>query len=257
MNVLILAAGEGKRLRPHTLDKPKSLVELADKSLLGRQIEVLRSCGVKNVVCVGGYRSEMLRDYCDTLICNDDYRDTNMVWSFLLASKHLMSDTLISYGDIVYSPRLVTKIRESAGDIVVPVDVNWRKYWASRTTNIIDDVETLKVSSQGLITEIGGRPTSLDEIEGQYMGLIKTTQAGLRQLKDLCNRALSGQLSLRRPLRESYLTDLLQGAIDCSVEVRAHFTKEPWVEIDTVQDLLAPVSSARVRLIDQLLEAKN
>ena len=38
--VIILAAGEGKRLRPYTADRPKCLVEINDVSLIDRQIKI-------------------------------------------------------------------------------------------------------------------------------------------------------------------------------------------------------------------------
>ncbi|WP_310446576.1 sugar phosphate nucleotidyltransferase, partial [Thiobacillus sp.] len=55
IKAVILAAGEGTRLRPYTLDRPKCLVEIDGEPLLARQLEVLAAEGVRNVVMIGGY----------------------------------------------------------------------------------------------------------------------------------------------------------------------------------------------------------
>ena len=57
---IILAAGQGTRLRPLTDDKPNCLVELNNKSLLERQISVLNRCGVYNIRVASGYRSDQI-----------------------------------------------------------------------------------------------------------------------------------------------------------------------------------------------------
>ena len=55
MKAIILAAGEGKRLRPLTEDVPKCMVTLFGKSLLERQIEIFRQCGIDDISIVTGY----------------------------------------------------------------------------------------------------------------------------------------------------------------------------------------------------------
>ena len=60
MRAIILAAGEGTRLRPHTLDRPKCLVELAGKSLLEHQVSSLRANGIDSITVVTGYRASMI-----------------------------------------------------------------------------------------------------------------------------------------------------------------------------------------------------
>ena len=49
INCLILAAGEGKRLRPFTNDYPKGLVSLLGKPLVSYQIDNLNSLNIKNI----------------------------------------------------------------------------------------------------------------------------------------------------------------------------------------------------------------
>ena len=62
MRAIILAAGEGKRLRPYTNNKPKCMVEIEGKSLIDRQINVLNKNGIDDIIIIGGYKSEMLKE---------------------------------------------------------------------------------------------------------------------------------------------------------------------------------------------------
>mgnify|MGYP003976812269 FL=1 len=50
MRAIILAAGQGTRLAPHTDDRPKCLVELSGQTLLSRQLSVLTALGVEDIV---------------------------------------------------------------------------------------------------------------------------------------------------------------------------------------------------------------
>ena len=60
LNVIILAAGKGERLRPLTNDKPKCMVELFGKSILEWQIETFQKFGIKDITIVTGYKSELI-----------------------------------------------------------------------------------------------------------------------------------------------------------------------------------------------------
>jgi len=60
---VILAAGEGQRLRPFTLTKPKVMLSIADKPILQYVVESLAQNGIRHIVIVVGYRREQVFDY--------------------------------------------------------------------------------------------------------------------------------------------------------------------------------------------------
>ncbi len=60
---VILAAGEGQRLRPFTLTRPKAMISIADKPILQYIIESLAQVGIRDIVLVVGYRKEQVFDY--------------------------------------------------------------------------------------------------------------------------------------------------------------------------------------------------
>jgi len=75
MDGVVLAAGEGTRMRPLTADKPKGLVEVAGKPLLTHCFDTLLSVGVDRLVVVVGYRGDdIVSRY------GDQYRDAPIAY---------------------------------------------------------------------------------------------------------------------------------------------------------------------------------
>lgn len=246
MKTLILAAGEGTRLRPYTLDRPKCLVEVEGVSLLDRQLSVLRSEAVGEITLIGGYRSDMLKRPGIGLELNPRYAETNMVWTLFCAESALQGDLVLAYGDIVYSREVLRALLASTADIAVTIDLDWEQYWRARNEDPLGDAETLRMDEGGRIIEIGQKPVSLDQIQGQYMGLMKFSARGIEILRDTFHRArAAGSLRGKAP-EKAYMTDLLQLMIEEGNTLSAVKVNGGWVEVDTVSDLESPVTRERL-----------
>ena len=63
MKAVILAAGEGQRLRPFTVNRPKVMLFIADKPILQYVVEALAQKGIRDIVLVVGYRKDQVLDY--------------------------------------------------------------------------------------------------------------------------------------------------------------------------------------------------
>jgi L-glutamine-phosphate cytidylyltransferase len=253
VKAIILAAGEGTRLRPYTLDRPKCLVKVDEQSLLDRQLAVLASEAIHPIFIIGGYLAEMLKRPGIELRINPRYAETNMVWTLFCAEDDLEGDFLLSYGDIVYSREILQSLLKSKADIAVAIDLEWESYWRARNENPLDDAETLKLATDGRILEIGQKPKSLGEIEGQYMGLMKFSVKGTKLLKKTFHDAkLAGTLR-DKPLEKAFMTDLLQEMIDQHHRLEAVPVQGGWVEVDTVSDLISPVTRDRLSQIEDTI----
>mgnify|MGYP001114211092 FL=1 len=77
MRAILLAAGMGTRLRPLTLETPKSLTIVNNEPLIERQIRFLKECGINEIVVVTGYLKEkfeyLIDKYGVELVNNDKY----------------------------------------------------------------------------------------------------------------------------------------------------------------------------------------
>ena len=237
MKTIILAAGEGTRLRPYTLDRPKCMVEIEGKSLIERQLEVLRAVNAGPIIVIGGYRSEMLVNLGVDLRQNTRYAETNMVWTLFCAEEDFEGGFILAYGDIVYSQAVLMALMASDADISTTIDLDWEEYWRARNEDPLEDAETLRLSSDGAILEIGQKPNSISDIEGQYMGLIKFSPKGVEILKKVFHNAKKeGSICGKLP-EKAYMTDLLQNILDLGYLIQAVPVHGGWVEVDTVKDL--------------------
>jgi choline kinase len=250
LKAIILAAGEGTRLRPYTLDRPKCLVEVDGHSLLDRQLAVLATEAIYPIILIGGYRIEMLKRPGIELRVNPRYAETNMVWTLFCAEDDLEGDALLCYGDIVYSQEILRALLQSKADIAVAIDLDWESYWRARNEDPLADAETLKLAADHRILEIGQKPKSLAEIEGQYMGLMKFSAKGVQMLKKTFHDAKAAGMLRGKPVEKAYMTDLLQAMIDLHYRIDAVPVHGGWVEVDTVEDLLSPVTKMRLSQIE-------
>jgi choline kinase len=248
---IILAAGEGTRLRPYTLECPKCLVKVNGKCLLDYQLGVLRSQGVERIVLIKGYLSEKLLRPGIVTYCNEKYFDTNMVWTLFCAEEEMIGNVIVSYGDIVYSGDVLNKLMKSKHDISVVIDREWKTYWEARFGNPLNDAETLKIGPDGNIIEIGQKPLSLEEIEGQYIGLMQFTEKGLLILKKIFSEAKSVSILGKKKPENAYMTDLLQAVIDKGYMVWPVFIDGDWVEVDTCDDLTLGITKQRLENISK------
>lgn len=243
MRLVILAAGQGTRLRPLTDDRPKCLVELAGRPLLAWQIDAARRSGIADIVVVGGYKVEQLRAFDVEVVENPDFATTNMVRTLFRARALFGDGFVMAYGDIVYAPHVLEAVIASTEFIAVATDDAWRSYWEQRFADPLSDAESLVRDSSGAIREIGRKTSEIGRIQSQYIGMVAFRGSGVASLASAYDAAqaddLNGRLpfSGRRSLDQLYVTDLLQGLIDRGDRVASVPILGGWVEVDSVSDL--------------------
>ena len=248
MKVIILAAGMGTRLGDLTKDLPKCMVQVGDRPLLQYQLDILRQKEL-SIALVGGYKSELLAEFEEETVLNEEYDCTNMLWSFYLAIRDLDEEVIISYGDIIYSKSILEKLLLSDSSVSVISDLDFMPYWKGRSEDPLADLETFKTDSGNNIIELGGRPTSIDEVEGQYIGLVKINRETLSLIKEIVevDKEVNG-----KPVRNAYFTDLLQELISRQVNLQAVPVRGEWIEVDTPEDINCEVAQVRLNKIKEV-----
>ena len=231
MRAVILAAGRGSRLAHLGADRPKCLVELAGRPLIERQVAALRRGGADEIAVVRGYRAEMIDLPDVTYFANERWAETNMVASLAAAARWLShSAVLVSYGDIFYRAELVGRLISAPGKLVVTYDRAWSELWKRRFADPLADAETFRVDGGGRLVEIGGKTTRIEEIQGQYMGLLKFTPPAWGAVEEV----LAG---LEPAIRDRLdMTGLLGRLLARGHEIDTLATERQWGEIDSPED---------------------
>ena len=242
LKVIILAAGQGERLRPLTKNLPKCMVNLFGKSILERQIDIFRNLGIDDISVVTGYCNDKINLDKIQKFENKNFMTTNMVESLFTAEEKLDDSVIVSYGDIIFEPSIIQSLINSRHNISVIIDKNWKDLWNVRFENPLDDAESLVLDKNELILELGQKIQNIDNIQGQFIGLMKFQNAGIiniikfyKKMKLIANSSIN-PLNPNLPFEKSFMTDFLQGLIHNNQKLNAIIIKNGWLEIDSLKD---------------------
>lgn len=236
---LILAAGQGTRLRPFTDDRPKCLVEYADRPLLEWQLETLGRAQIDDITVVTGYRADQIERMGVATLHNPRFDCTNMVATMACGAPIFdgRDDLVIAYSDILYETKVVQQLVESPAPLATVIDLDWRSLWELRMEDPLADAETLKLDPDGNLIELGRKPQSSDEIEGQYIGMTHVSAAFAEEfLRSYLELDPQGPYD-GKDRDNMYMTSFLQHMIDSGRPVKAVPIHKGWLEFDTVEDL--------------------
>lgn len=233
MKAIILAAGRGSRMKDLTDERPKCLVELRGRTLLDWQLEALREAGISEIAIVTGYRRELLTNRGLTEFHNPRWAETNMVSSLACAQEWLVSEPcIVSYSDIFYDASAVVSLKESVASFAISYDPHWLKLWEKRFGDPLLDAETFRLKTDGTLIEIGNKPKSVEEVQGQYMGLLRLTPKAWAEVM----RIRAG--STKSECDQIHMTGTLQKVINAGqIPIHALQYEGNWGEIDSFNDL--------------------
>ncbi|OHA07866.1 MAG: hypothetical protein A2934_00215 [Candidatus Sungbacteria bacterium RIFCSPLOWO2_01_FULL_47_10] len=117
---VILAAGRGTRLLPHTKDTPKCLLEVAGSPILFHQLSSLEKSGIMRIIVVVGFFAEKVKALTSaafphlpvTFVHNPVFETTNTLYSLALAAEKITStgSVFLLNGDVVFMPEIIQNL---------------------------------------------------------------------------------------------------------------------------------------------------
>lgn len=233
---IVLAAGAGRRLRPHTDHLPKALVPVDDETtILDIVLRNLGQVGITEVAVVVGYAAEAVRERQPALedrhgvrldlVLNDKAEEWNNAYSLWLARHHFPAGALLVNGDTVHpvsvEKALLGERAPQRADLLLAVD----------------DVKPLADEEMKVVFDARGQLARIHKTldpataHGEYIGATLIEPQAADGLAEAL--AVTWQ---RDPSR--YYEDGFQEYADRGGQVRgAPIGVVDWVEVDNHDDL--------------------
>ena len=209
---------------------PKCMLEFRGKPLIEWQLASLRSAGINEIGIVTGYKKEITESFGLSCFHNEKWSDTNMLYSLYQARDWLLlDDCIVTYSDIFYTEDSIVPLLNTKPDICITYDPNWLEQWSKRFADPLEDAETFN-QENGWLTDIGRQPKSLNEINGQYMGIIGFSPKGWKQVEDFLRLLPNGFDHLD-------MTSLLSKLIQRNISIQTIPIATEWYEFDSMNDL--------------------
>ncbi len=232
MRVIILAAGQGKRLLPLTAEVPKALLDIGGKPLIERQIEAFAAKGTKDFVVVTGYAAGRMEAALAaiaarlsveiTTIFNPFYAVADNLASCWLARSAMDRDFIQVNGDNVFRDDLVAKLL-NAPAAPASLAINFK------TSYDADDMKVML--DNGRLTEVG-KNLPLDTVNAEAIGFYVFRGTGAKAYVNELELAMRDPQGLRRWFPSAV------GSLAKKIEVRAiPIDGLRWCEVDFPIDL--------------------
>ena len=239
MKVIIIAAGKGKRISNEFKEIPKALIPINGQSIFEKQKHVFENNNISEFIVITGPKNKF-KDKEIKIVQDFENQNHDILGSLIVAKQFLNDDLIISYSDIIFEQKIIEQILETPGDIVIAVDMNWKKAYEGRTEHTIEEAENVLLNNKNQILEIRKNISGNNKLIGEFLGIIKMTKKGskifLEKIENL-QKSHSGNFHNAESLEKGYLTDMIQELVDSSFHITPAFISGKWCEIDTMQDL--------------------
>jgi histidinol-phosphate/aromatic aminotransferase/cobyric acid decarboxylase-like protein/choline kinase len=238
VKAVILAAGIGRRMRPLSDERHKTLLEVSGRTIMGRIIDGLQANGITRVCIVTGYRADEVEDYVTsefgdldfTFIRNEAYATTNNIYSMALALEQigLDEDIVLIESDLIYEPAVLSRLIKSEHPNVALVD-HYR---------IGMDGTVVSVADSQVITQV--IPTSLQDEKFDFSDKFKTLNI-YKFSAEFCRTTFRKLLTYyARIIDDNCYYELILGILIYMQQVQIHaeiLDGELWAEVDDPNDL--------------------
>ena len=243
MKAIILAAGKGTRLDGAAV-KPKCLVEVGGLTLLHRQIEVLQSLDIKEIVVVVGFGADSIREECGdeiTFVENTRFAETSSLYSLWLAQEHLSEGFVVLNSDVLFHPQLMADLLQSSCDNALLLSDS------KEETPLGDEEMKVKVRDK-LVVDISKEMDPL-EADGENVGIVKFSETGAKLLVEYMNKLIAAG-SVKDWAPRAFLEFARQHPLHA---LSTHGL--PWIEIDFPEDYRRAVEEVFPQMESQQVPA--
>ncbi len=233
---IILAASRGSELHELTTDRPKAMINIGGKTLLGRLIEGLKKAGINKSTVIAGYKADSIDLPGIEKCINEDYQLGDELQTLISAQNNFNDDMLILYSDLLFREYILRDLIETDGEIVIVVDS------ALDNPNISGCPDYAYCSKEDdrspfmqdvLLTQLSSSKDALDRTpSGYWIGMMRVRKQG-RQWID----AALDELKTTDNFNELKLPDLLNHIIEQGNPINVHYIDGHWLDVNSLDDI--------------------
>jgi phosphoenolpyruvate phosphomutase len=250
-NAIVLAAGRGRGLEAQTTDRPKIMLNIAGKPLLRWLVDGFKKQNINQITVVGGYRADAIDTAGIRLVLNEKHAQTGELASLACAAAALETDTVISYGDLLFRSYVLRALVESKGEFSVVVDssatdANNRTVRDFAFCSSADDrglfgtpVRLQRVVGSKEAAQEGAAPSPS---HGRWIGLLNVSRGGIPRLQ----RVL-GQLQARADFDSLDMPALLNALVADGAAIEVQYVHGHWRGVNDLEDLHSAVDFAHAQ----------
>jgi phosphoenolpyruvate phosphomutase len=248
-SAVVLAASRGRGLETMTTDRPKVMLPIAGKPLLRWLIDSFKKEHVNDITVVGGYRVDAIDTAGIKLVVNERYAETSELASLACAIDGLESDTVISYGDLLFRSYVLRDLVESKADFSVVVDSSPA---VSNNLTVRDFAYCSRPDDRGLFgTSVllkrvtsGKQPASdaAEAVSGRWIGMLNVSRQGLAKLK-----AVLSELRRRPDFDALDMPALMNALIADGAQIEVLYVHGHWRGVNDLEDFRQAVDFAHAQ----------
>lgn len=229
LKAIILSAGEGSRMRPLTLTKPKTMLPVAGKPIIQYNIESLRDNGITDILLIVRYKEEIVRNYFG------DGSDFGVNISYKTQKDFLGTANAISYGEYFIDDSIIVL----NGDIILDDEIIHEiikkyNYLSPDTLMLLTEVED--PSAFGVVEIENGNIKNIVEKPKREEAPSNLVNAGIYIFnKDIFDKIRETEISERG---EYEITDSVSLQIEDNKKVIGHKTSKDWIDVGRPWELI-------------------
>lgn len=229
LKAIILSAGEGSRMRPLTLTKPKTMLPVAGKPIIQYNIESLRDNGITDILLIVRYKEEIVRNYFG------DGCDFGVNISYKTQKDFLGTANAISYGeDFIDDSIIVLNGDIILDDEIIHEIIKKYNYLSPDTLMLLTEVED--PSAFGVVEIENGNIKNIVEKPKREEAPSNLVNAGIYIFnKDIFDKIRETEISERG---EYEITDSVSLQIEDNKKVIGHKTSKDWIDVGRPWELI-------------------
>ncbi|MFZ1745774.1 MAG: phosphocholine cytidylyltransferase family protein [Nitrospirales bacterium] len=230
MKAVILSAGQGKRLLPHTVDKPKCTVPVNGQSIVEWQIQELLRVGMDSIHIVVGFGAEkveaLLAKDIDSgsvrTIYNPFFAMADNLMSCWAARNNMTQDFVLINGDTLFESAVLEGLLQAPSNPITLVTDEKARY----------DADDMKVIVRGAQLDRIGKTLPIEQVNGESIGMIRFQGQGPK----IFLATLEQRIRKPEALKQWYLSLIDELAQQGHVSTFC-IKGLKWAEIDNPSDL--------------------